>query len=88
MYADRLEKSCMYRKRVIKIILLFIFVENERGSHKGQARKSARGMPWHWEPKKDVANCDKPRGAVNKRYIRGFPNGATHVDNIHVTCTE
>ena len=34
-------------------------------------------MPWHWEPKKDVVNCDKPRGAVSRRYIRGFPNGAT-----------
>ena len=47
------------------------------GLKKGQATKSARGMPWHWEPMKDVVNCDKPRGAVSKRYIRGFPNGAT-----------
>ena len=22
-------------------------------------------MPWHWLAMKDVANCDKPRGAVN-----------------------
>ena len=22
-------------------------------------------MPWHWEPKKDVINCEKPRGAVS-----------------------
>ena len=44
---------------------------------KGQATKSARGMPWHWEPMKDAVNCDKPRGAVSKRNIRGFPNGAT-----------
>jgi hypothetical protein len=29
-------------------------------------------------PKKDVGHCDKPRGAVNRRYIRGFPNGETH----------
>ena len=34
--------------------------------HKGNAR----------EPMKDVTNCDKPRGAVSERYIRGFPNGA------------
>ena len=27
----------------------------------GQARKSVRGMPWHQEPKKDVAIYDKPR---------------------------
>ena len=22
-------------------------------------------MPWHWEPKKDVVNCEKLRGAVS-----------------------
>ena len=55
----------------IKTLLL------NRGERKGQATKSARGMPWHWEPKKDVVNCDKPRGVVSRRYIRGFPNGAT-----------
>ena len=27
----------------------------------GQARKSARGMPWHQEPTKDVTSCDKLR---------------------------
>ena len=31
-----------------------------------QAKKSVRRMPWHQEPMKDVTNCDKPRGAVNK----------------------
>ena len=44
----------------------------------GQAKKSARGMPWHWEPTKDAASCEKPRGAASRRYIRGFPNGAIH----------
>ena len=38
---------------------------NER-SFRGKANKSARGMPWHQEPKKDVTSCDKPRGAANK----------------------
>ena len=33
---------------------------------KGQAKKSARGMPWHQEPMKDVISCDKLRGAANK----------------------
>ena len=42
----------------------------------GEATKSTRGMPWHQEPMKDVTNCDKLRGAVSKRYIRRFPNGA------------
>ena len=32
----------------------------------GQAVKSARGMPWHQEPTKDVISCDKLRGAANK----------------------
>ena len=31
----------------------------------GQAIKSARGMPWHQEPKKDVTSCDKLRGGAN-----------------------
>ena len=35
-------------------------------------------MPWLSEAKKDVTSCDKPRGGANIRYIRGFPNGATH----------
>ena len=33
----------------------------------GQAIKSARGMPWHQEPKKDVTSCDKLRGGANIR---------------------
>ena len=33
---------------------------------RGQANKSARGMPWHQEPMKDVISCDKLRGAANK----------------------
>ena len=45
-------------------------------SWNGQAAKSARGMPWHQEPMKDVTNYDKLRGAVSRRYIRRFPNGA------------
>ena len=31
-----------------------------------QANKSARGMPWHQEPMKDVISCDKLRGAANE----------------------
>ena len=33
----------------------------------GQAKKSARGMPWHQEPMKDATSCEKLRGAANKR---------------------
>ena len=32
----------------------------------GQAKKSARGMPWHQEPKKDVTSCDKSGGAAHR----------------------
>ena len=31
----------------------------------GQAIKSARGMPWHQEPTKDVTSCDKLRLGAN-----------------------
>ena len=57
-------------------------------SDEGQAIKSARGMPWHQEPKKDATSCDKPRGAAHKRYIRGFPNGETRQSNTLSTCYE
>jgi hypothetical protein len=35
-------------------------------------------MPWRQMPMKDVGHCDKPREAVNKRYIRGSPNEETY----------
>jgi hypothetical protein len=37
-------------------------------------------MPWHLEPKKDVAICDKPRGVDKRALIRGSPNGETPHD--------
>ena len=55
---------------------------------KGQTTKSARGMPWHQEPKKDVTNYDKLRGAVSKRYIRRFPNGAIRIGEAYASYTE
>src|SRR6202008_3591060 len=42
-----------------------------------QATKSQRWMPWRLKPKKDVGDCDKPRGAVDQASIRGCPNGET-----------
>ncbi len=35
-------------------------------------------MPRLSEATKDVTSCDKLRGGANIRYIRRFPNGATH----------
>ena len=51
----------------------------------GQAIKSARGMPWHWEPMKDVAIYDKPRLVESRHLTRGFPNGETRPVAIPVT---
>ena len=48
----------------------------------GQAIKSARGMPWHQEPTKDVTSCDKLRGGANIRrsgdFRMGKPGSAIH----------
>ena len=52
-----------------------------------QVNKGARWMPWHQEPMKDVGGCDKPRGAVNRAVIRGFPNGETRQESCPVTHT-
>ena len=41
-------------------------------------------MPWHLEPKKDVAICDKPRGVDKQTLIRGCPNGETQLDSIQL----
>ena len=32
----------------------------------GESRKGTRWMPKHQMAKKDVANCEKPRGAVSE----------------------
>ncbi len=34
-------------------------------------------MPWQSEAMKDVAICEKPRGADKRASIRGYPNGVT-----------
>jgi len=31
-----------------------------------QAKECAWRMPWHQEPKKDVASCEKLRGTANR----------------------
>ena len=43
----------------------------------GQATKGSRWMPWCQEAMKDVASCDKLRGAAKQALIRRFLNGAT-----------
>jgi hypothetical protein len=34
-------------------------------------------MPWQNQAMKDVASCEKLRGAAHRRYIRRCPNGET-----------
>jgi len=43
----------------------------------GQAMKGTRWMPWRETAMKDVASCDKLRGAAKQALIRRSPNGAT-----------
>ncbi len=45
-------------------------------------------MPWQNQAMKDVASCDKLRGAAHRRYIRRFPNGETHMSKPHVRPAE
>ncbi len=47
------------------------------GRKLGQAIKGVRWMPWREEAMKDVASCDKPRGAAKQALIRGLQNGET-----------
>ena len=49
-------------ERLISSVKLHNSSENQKN---GQAVKSARGMPWHQEPKKDATSCDKLRGAAH-----------------------
>lgn len=32
---------------------------------KNKMNKGSKWMPWRYQAKKDVVNCDKPRGAVS-----------------------
>ena len=47
----------------------------QSASPQGQAIKSARGMPWHQEPKKDVTSCDKLREGANDYRSADFRMG-------------
>ena len=49
------------------------------------ACKGVWWMPWQTGPMKDVAGCDKPRGAAKRALIRGFLNGETRRPSWAVT---
>ena len=40
------------------------------------------------QAKKDVAGCEKPRGAAKQALIRGYPNVETHPDLFGISLTE
>ena len=44
-----------------------------------------RWMPWQKTSKKDVAGCDKLRGAPKQALIRRFPNGETRHERKHMS---
>ena len=54
------------KRELLLIACIIQPIENQK-ILRGQARKSARGMPWHQEPTKDVTSCDKLRGGANIR---------------------
>jgi hypothetical protein len=39
----------------------------DQGSGFIEYKKGIRWMPWHQEAMKDVARCEKPRGAASRR---------------------
>ena len=68
--------------RSLKIAYWVVLVSLEFSSvvarlNVGQAMKGTRWMPRREQAMKDVASCDKLRGAAKQASIRRFPNGAT-----------
>src|SRR5262249_15049550 len=50
---------------------------------RGQATKSERWMPWRREAMKDVASCDKPRGAASRHRSGDVRMGEPGWGNAH-----
>ena len=54
----------------------------------GQATKSAERMPWHWEPKKVVANNEMPRGVVSRHRSGDYRMEQSTMSHVMVSYTE
>jgi len=54
----------------------------------GQATKGERWMPWRREATKDVASCDKPRGAASRHRSEDVRMGEPGWGNAHSSATE
>ena len=61
---------------------------SRRFKHKGQAKKSTRRMPWHWEPTKDVISCEKLRLGANIHRPADIRMGQPAWMQVHVSITE
>src|SRR5687767_11601062 len=59
-----------------------------RSSVRGQATKSERWMPWRREAMKDVASCDKPRGAASRHRSEDVRMGEPGWGNAQSSLTE
>ncbi len=57
---------------------LGLIAEVWREKRDDQATEGTRWMPRRQEAKKDVASCEKSRGAAKQALIRECPNGETH----------
>ena len=55
---------------------------------KGQVRKGLRWMTRHQRAKKDVAGCEKPRGAASERRSVGIRMGQPILRKVRVSYTE
>src|SRR5438034_1861863 len=55
---------------------------------RGQATKSERWMPWRREAMKDVASCDKPRGAASRHRSEDVRMGEPGWGNAHSSVAE
>ena len=77
-----LRVSLFQRKRlaISKVHFAPVAMDHARRSswnahYRGQVTKGARWMPWREEAMKDVADCDKPRGAVSRLRSGDFRMG-------------
>ena len=66
--------ACIIQLIENRLDYLWVDLRSVKASE-GQANKSARGMPWHQEPMKDVISCDKLRGVANEHWSGDFRMG-------------
>ena len=73
-----MHESVSYNFKKVKAKVL----GKDKDNQDNQAKKSARWMPWHQEPKKDVVSCDKPWGAASRHRTMDFRMGKSGQSNV------